>query len=283
MIDNDLITAYRRDGVVLLRQAFDADWIGRLSAGIERNIAHPGPRSRLWDRDEQGRCCFYDSQVWREIPEYQDFVLNSPCAALAGRLMGSRAVNFFFDAIFVRTPGAQFRTPWHQDEPYWSVKGFDTCSVWMPLVPVERRSALEFVRGSHLWDRKFRQTNFGALTGDARDQVVFDEGEPFPDIEGHRDDYDIVAWDMEPGDAAFFNARIIHGGSGNLAPGRGLKVFNTQWLGDDVRVCFRPEGMDPDHSQIMTEHGLKPGDRPAAPLYPMVWQAETSGAGAPAG
>ncbi len=94
---------------------------------------------------------FYDSQAWREIAEYRDFIEKSPLASLAAQLLETNRVNFFFDAVFVRTPGAQFRTPFHQDEPYWSVKGFDTCSIWMPLVSVEKKSALEFVRGSHRW------------------------------------------------------------------------------------------------------------------------------------
>lgn len=193
-------------------------------------------------------------------------------AELACRLLGSTKVNFFFDAIFARSAGVAFRTPFHQDEPYWSVEGFDTCSSWMPLVPVEKKSALEFVRGSHRWNLTYRQTNFGALTGDQRDQVWFDDGsEPFPDIEGRRPEFDIVSWEMEPGDVAIFNARTIHGGSGNLAPDRELKVFNTQWLGDDVRIKFRSEGMDPDHSAVMTEAGLTPGDRVGTDLYPEVW------------
>lgn len=275
LVEPHHIAAYRDDGVAFIRGAFSPDWVEKLRRGVEANMAAPSERGRLWDRDDHGRSCFYDSQVWREIPEYKDFALNSPCAEIAGRLMEGRSATFFFDAIFVRTPGAQFRTPFHQDEPYWSVSGFDTVSVWMPLAPVEKKSALEFVRGSHRWTEKFRQTNFGALTGDARDQVAFDDDDttPFPDIENHRDQYDILSWDMEPGDVVAFNARIIHGGSGNLAPERDLKVFNTQWLGDDVRVMFRTEGMDPDHSGVMTEHGLKPGDRPASDLYPQVWRA----------
>lgn len=66
------------------------------------------------------------------------------------------------------------------------------------------------------------------------------------------------------------NARMIHGGSGNLDPEVGLEVFNTQWLGDDVRVKFRAEGMDPDHSMIMTKAGLQPGDRLGTDLYPEI-------------
>jgi len=267
------ISRFNENGVVFLKSVFSQEWIEKLTAGIEVNIANPSERGRIWDKDEQGRSCFYDSQVWREIDAYEDFVAHSPCAQIAGELLQSGAVNFFFDAVFVRTPGAQFRTPWHQDEPYWSVEGFDTCSIWMPLVPVEKKSALEFVKGSHKWPQKFRQTNFGTLSGDERDQVVFDkEGTTaFPDIEAKRADYDILSWDMEPGDCVAFNARIIHGGSGNLSSGRDLKVFNTQWLGDDVRIKFRQEGMDPDHSEIMTQFGMKPGDRPGSDLYPELW------------
>jgi len=257
-------------GVALLRAAFSAEWVAKLTAGVDKNIASPTARGRVWDRDAKGRVCFYDSQAWREVDEYRDFVLRSPAAAIAAKLLGTTRVNFFFDAIFVRTPGAQFRTPFHQDEPYWSVEGFDTCSIWMPLVAVEKQSALEFVRGSHKWNRKFKQTNFGELTGDARDMRIEsdDDGEVFPDIDNHRDDYDIVSWAMAPGDAVAFNGRTIHGGSGNLAPQRALKVFNTQWLGDDVRVIHRSEGMDPDHSQLMRKIGLQPGQKIHGDAYP---------------
>lgn len=267
---------FAEHGVVLLRQAFDAEWIARLTAGVDNNIASPSARGRVWNRDADGRVCFYDSQAWRSIDEYRDFVVHSPAAAIAAKLLNTTRVNFFFDAIFVRSPGAQFRTPFHQDEPYWSVEGFDTCSLWMPLVAVEKRSALEFVRGSHKWNRRLKQTNFGALTGDARDMRIESEdaGEAFPDIENNRDDYDIASWDMAPGDCVAFNGRTIHGGSGNLAPGRGLQVFNTKWLGDDVRVCFRAEGMDPDHSQLMRKLGLKPGQRIGGEMYPEFRMAE---------
>ena len=284
VITDDLVEAFDRDGVVCLRGVIDPAWIGSLRAGVEKNIAAPSPRGRIWHRDDQGRTTMYDSQAWQDIPEYRAFVEHSPMGELAGRLMGSAAVNFFFDAIFTRTAGTQFRTPFHQDEPYWSVEGHQTCSCWMPLVPVERRSTLEFVRGSHRWGIRYAQTNFGALTGDERDQVVYrDVGRdaglvPFPDIEGARDRYEILGWAMEPGDVAVFNARTIHGGSGNLASDRDLKVFNTQWLGDDVRVVFRPEGMDPDHREVMTAHGLGPGDRVGGPLYPEIWRrAGTAG------
>jgi len=273
------IETFSVDGVVCLRSAFGAKWIESLSRGMDRAMGGPSERRRIWDADEHGGTTTYDSQCWLNVPEYREFVERSPMAEIAGRLLGATAVNFFFDSVFVRTAGVRFRTPFHQDEPYWSVEGFDTCSAWMPLVPVVRESALEFVRGSHRWNQRFRQENFGALTGDNRDQVGYDEDGDrmsFPDVDGNRDDFDILGWAMEPGDVAVFNARVIHGGSGNLAPDRDLRVFNTQWLGDDVRVAFRPQGMDPDHTEVMTAAGLGHGDRLGGDFYPELWRRDVA-------
>jgi len=278
MIETKTIEDYQRDGVVCVRSAVSAAWIERLRAGLEHNVANPSERARLWDRTAEGHETFYDSQTWQHNDTYREFIFDSPMAEQAAGLMQSSATNFFFDAMFVRSPGAQFSTPFHQDEPYWSVEGYDTVSAWVPLDPVGANSSLELVRGSHLWNKDFQQTNFGALTGDERDQVTYasdDDRPQFPDIEADRASYDLVSWDMEPGDVVFFNGRTVHGGGGRLPEGEGLRVFNTKWLGDDVRVCFRPDGMDPDHSGVMTEAGLAPGDRIGGAMYPEVWRTPT--------
>ena len=190
--------------------------------------------------------------------------------------MRAKEINFFFDAVFVRSPGTQFETPWHQDEPYWSIEGYDTCTIWMPLVPVKKENALAYVPGSHLSTQVFDQYNFGDLNPDGKtevDQVDFSgiAEDTIPDIDADRERYGVVSWDMEPGDCVAFNSRILHGGSGKLDKDRELRVFTSKWLGDDARIKFRECGMDPDHSAIMTEYGLKPGDRPGTDLYPRVW------------
>jgi len=146
----------------------------------------------------------------------------------------------------------------------------------MPLVPVKRKNALAYVPGSHRLDSVFYQYNFGNLNPDGKtgvDQVDFSSisEKSFPDIDADPESFGVVSWDMQPGDCVAFNSRIMHGGSGKLDEGRELRVFTTKWLGDDVRIKFRDFGMDPDHSTIMTEHGLKPGDRPGTDLYPRVW------------
>ena len=273
---------FSTDGVVCLRGLFDDDWIGVLTAGIEKNLSDPGQRSRIWDRTADNRPMFYDSDNWRRIPEYEQFVYHSPCVDIATALLTTDRVNFFFDAVFVRSTGVTFPTPWHQDEPYWSAGGMDTVSIWMPLVPVSRESALAFVPGSHLWPNHFRQRDFGELNPDRQQDVntvsFSGDWEPFPDIESDRDRYGVTSWEIQLGDCIAFNGRIIHGGSGALAPDRALKVFNTQWLGDDVRVNFRSYGMDPDHSEKMRAAGMGHGDRLDGRVYPRLPQDRNSAA-----
>lgn len=271
------IEAFSRDGVVMLPGMFGSDWIELLSKGFDRNLESPTPRGRVWDRSPDGKTMFWDNRAWFEIGEYREFVTKSPAAEIAGRVMNASRVNFYFDAVFARSPGCTFRTPWHQDEPYWSVSGHDTLTVWMPLVPVRRVNALAFVPGSHRSNATLNMFDFGKFNSDGKpgvDRVDFSKiaDEDVPDIDADPGKYGVVSWDMVPGDCVCFNSRILHGGSGQLGPDDELRVFTSKWVGDDVQIVFREEGMDPDHTEMMTAHGLKPGDRPDHPeIYPEIW------------
>jgi len=275
-ITPDEVETYHRDGVLLLPGMFDKDWIELLNKGLDANIEAPTRRSRIWYKDTSGRSMFYDHTAWKGIEEYRKFIFNSPAAQICGQLMRSTTINFFFDSVFVRSTGTQFETPWHQDEPYWSVEGYDACSIWMPLGPVKQKNALSFVPGSHRLKTVFKQYNFGDLNPVRKknvDQVDFSDiaEQEFPDINADPKRFGVVSWDMQPGDCIAFNGRTMHGGSGKLDDDCELRVFTTKWVGDDVRIKFRDCGMDPDHSADMIEKNLKPGDRPGTNLYPRIW------------
>jgi ectoine hydroxylase-related dioxygenase (phytanoyl-CoA dioxygenase family) len=275
-ITPDEVETYHRDGVLLLPGMFDKDWIELLNKGLDANIEAPTRRSRIWYKDTSGRSMFYDHTAWQGIEEYRKFIFNSPAAQICGQLMRSTTINFFFDSVFVRSTGTQFETPWHQDEPYWSVEGYDACSIWMPLGPVKQKNALSFVPGSHRLKTVFKQYNFGDLNPVRKknvDQVDFSDiaEQEFPDINADPKRFGVVSWDMQPGDCIAFNGRTMHGGSGKLDDDCELRVFTTKWVGDDVRIKFRDCGMDPDHSADMIEKNLKPGDRPGTNLYPRIW------------
>ena len=276
---DDEVEAFGRDGVIMVPGMFDAGWIELLTAGLDRHLTAPTERARVWDRDAEGRTMFWDSMAWQGVPEYERFVRASPAASLAAALLRSERIRFFFDAVFMRSAGSQFQTPWHQDEPYWSVEGHQTSTVWMPLDPVNAENALAFVPGSHLGATVFDQYDFGSLNPDGKHQVDRSDFSAVaeadvPDISADPDRFGVVSWDMEPGDCVVFNSRILHGGSGRLPDDRQLRVFTSKWLGDDVRIRFRDEGMDPDFSDLMRAHGLASGDLPGSELLPeieLVW------------
>ena len=69
------------------------------------------------------------------------------------------------------------------------------------------------------------------------------DGEKMPDVEANRADYDIMGFDVEPGDALFFSSWIIHGSPGNAGDHRRV-ALSTRWLGDDA-VWYPHAGCDP--------------------------------------
>lgn len=275
LVSDELVEAFDRDGAVCLRGVFDHEWIDLLRRGFQEVQANPSPRAHEFIRTSDGKVFRSDPDNWERIPEYEEFVRGSPCAELAARLMKSERANLFFDQSFYRSPGQQFRTPWHQDEPYWSIEGFQTLGVWMPLVPVEKKSSLEFVAGSHRWTQKYRQIDFDDLTPEAlqgaRPNLDGEGWQALPDFDADPERWKILSWAMEPGDCAVFNGRTFHGGSGRLATDRDLSVYNTKWAGDDVRAAFRPWKMQPDHTGKMLAGGMKPGDPLDPRLFPQLW------------
>jgi ectoine hydroxylase-related dioxygenase (phytanoyl-CoA dioxygenase family) len=86
--------------------------------------------------------CFTIVRHGRVLTSIASLFFDSSAAFIATQLMKSAQINFYYDAVFVRSPGSQFTTHWHQDEPYWSVNGYDARTIWMQLVPVKRENAL---------------------------------------------------------------------------------------------------------------------------------------------
>ena len=118
----------------------------------------------------------------------------------------------------MKEPGTAHPTPWHQDQPYWPVKGWQITSVWIALDPIDRSNgAVEFIAGSHSWGVNYRPTPF--RKGHEIKFTVSDL-QQIPDIDADRSKYDIRWWPMAPGDCLVFHAMIVHGAPGNDTPGR---------------------------------------------------------------
>jgi ectoine hydroxylase-related dioxygenase (phytanoyl-CoA dioxygenase family) len=262
------IEAFRRDGAACIRGAFSGEHIALVAASIERNLAEPSERALVASRpDDPGRF-FEDFCNWQQLPDLERVVRSSPAAAIAGELMGAERVRFYHDHVLVKEPGTTQRTPWHQDQPYYNIDGTQTCSVWIPVDQVTRASTLEFVAGSHIGPWMMPRT---FLDNQAR---WFPEGslEELPDIESARSEYEIVGWELEPGDAVFFNMLTLHS-AGGVDGMRRRRVLSLRFLGDDVTHTPRAWKTSPDFPGLDDE--LPSGAPMDHPLFPVVWERHT--------
>lgn len=247
LITDEMVQDYARDGVVLIPGLF-TDWVEKLRDGIERNMTEPGPYAAENLKPGEGGRFFDDYCNWTRIPEFSDFVENSNAASAAAKLMGSEKVQMFHDHVLVKEPGTSKPTPWHQDSPYYFVKGTQTISFWVPLDPVEEAS-LRCVAGSHQWEREVLPTRW------LNEDDFYPDPEsyrpvPDPDAEGMK----VVEWPMQAGDAVAFNYRTLHGARGNERSTR-RRAFSLRLVGDDARYVERPGKTSPP----FPGHDMKPG------------------------
>jgi ectoine hydroxylase-related dioxygenase (phytanoyl-CoA dioxygenase family) len=247
-IPENAVHDFEEHGVTLLRGVLN-DWVEPLRSGVERNMADPGPFVRDY-RDDLGGRFFGDFCNWQRIPEYREFLFDSPAADIAGALMQTRSVRLFHEHVLVKEPATEIPTPWHHDQPYYCVDGVMNCSIWLPLDPVPKKRGLEFIAGSHRWQRWFRPERF-----DRTPLFENDTQEPMPDIEGHRDRYDIRCWDLEPGDVVAFHYLTLHGAPANRSGSRRRRAFSSRWVGDDATFAIRSGRTSPPFPDCRLRHG----------------------------
>lgn len=275
-LSDDQVQDFRRDGVICIRSAVDEELVARMIDAVDAAIAKPSRfGGNITDPGQPGMY-FQDRHLFPTDPTFRAFLDETTLAGLAAQATGSNNIRAFYDHIFVKDPGTQENFVWHQDRPYWPVDGTQICSTWLALTAADAESsALEFVAGSHRWDRTFRP-EYPALEGkdpDAVEAVLWrglaDHIRSFDDVcpafEEQPDLYDVISFAVEPGDALLFDYRTVHR-SGPNSGGARRSAISWRWLGDDAYWAPKP-GADPivkpedtflDAGQLITDDAVFP-------------------------
>jgi ectoine hydroxylase-related dioxygenase (phytanoyl-CoA dioxygenase family) len=264
-ISEEDIAFYRENGAIVVRGAFQPDDVSLLEQGISRNIAEPSPLAIVASRPEDPGYFLEDFCNWQRIPQYQQFLETSPAAAIAGQLMGSRVARLYHDHLLVKEPKTVAKTPWHQDQPYYNIDGFENVSMWMPVDPVTEDATLKFVAGSHRQGWMMPRT---FMTNEAK---WFPEGtlKELPDIDGNPGAHKILRWALKPGDAVFFHMLTLHA-AGGVGNGNRRRVVSFRFIGDDVTFAPRPWRTSPPFPGLVKE--LEKGAPLDHPLFPVLWK-----------
>lgn len=263
MIDAALCAAFERDGAVLLRGLVGRAWLERLGSAIERDIAHPGPCFHGYEVEGGGR--FHGNmRIWEGDRDFADYCRRSALPEAAATLLDASEVRLYYDQLFVKEPGTNAPTRWHNDQPYWPVRGWPILSFWLALDRVTKESgALEFVRGSHRWGQWFQPEPFAAGGSDyARNPDYVD----MPDLEAERDAYEFLTWELEPGDVVAFHALTVHGGPPNHSRVR-RRGYTVRYSGPGMTYYAGP-GTSP----FLHDDQLADGAPLAGARYPVVWK-----------
>lgn len=221
---------------------------------------------------------FIDTGVAARLDSYRQLCVNGALPEIAGQLLQSGVVRFFGDQVFVKEPNTPGKTAFHQDATYFEIEGEQCCVMWVPADPVTLETgAMMYVRGSHRDGTLYKPNVFISQA-----PLPGSEGVDLPDIENNLDDYDIVHFDVEPGDVLVHHYRTIHGTGGNQSRYQVRRAASIRYCGDDIRFKERPWAPAQLHHTVR----LKTGDPLGGPDFPVVWERKSGdrpSAGAAAG
>ena len=255
------VNSYKQDGAIVVRDIFKP-WINILREGFDKVLKNPGPHAREnVSKNENGRF-FEDYCNWHRIPEFLRFVKESPAAQIVAEATSSKSIQAFHDHIFIKDPGTNKLTPWHQDMPYYCVDGNDTGSYWIPLDEVDKENTLKVILGSHNWSKLVQPTKWSNDKPWYKNKTDFMD---MPNIESF--EKEIMIPDLNLGDAVLFNFKIVHGTSGNSTKNR-RRAFSMRFIGDDVRYIDRGGETSPPFTGI----NLKSGDILRTDWFPIIWK-----------
>ncbi|MGI9622260.1 MAG: phytanoyl-CoA dioxygenase family protein [Acidimicrobiales bacterium] len=265
LLTSEVRTNYERDGVVMIPGALHQEWLLLVELGLQRVLANAGQQKHLFFGGEQGE--FVETIRNTEVtPELQRLVYDSPIADVIGALIGSENIWLYSDEFFVKEGGSCERTPWHQDTPYWPIAGDQIASMWISLDPLPAEECLEYVAGSHkgpIYD--------GFAPSRVREDPTYPHyGKgypPLPDIEADRSSWNIVSWDIQPGDVIVAHPSVLHGG-GPTGPTSRRRALTVRCYGDDIVYDRRPDSRPTVPLTPGLSLALNPGDPLRSPWYP---------------
>jgi len=270
VIDNRALIALAedlaREGAICVRDAIDPEWMRTLDDGFWRNI--DSRRSELINIDLVSDFVM-DSNCWMHVPEYIQFVKESPTASLVGALSGANELNVLDNDLLWNRHPQSIPTPWHQDCMYYDLAGH-LYSLWIPLDSVEELASLVVVRASHKWGRRFSPADFSGSVNDILETVSLpqDVEPPFnPDKE--ESGVEFMRWEMARGDAILFDGRAVHGRGAGIPCGSSLRRLTFRFVTEDAR--WLPSAYP--WTQLRMKPGeLSPGERLSSPSFPLVWK-----------
>ena len=183
---------------------------------------------------------------------YEPMLRALPFADFLAEIWESEHVWFWGEELFIKEDGRVGRSGWHQDTATVPFKGEHFANFWISFESLPRENSLEIVRGSHR-DAPHYKTGYEKVLLDLYDKAGSgdhrksserrkDPRPDVPDIEAERrrdpTSWDVLGWELEPGDVIACHPRALHGGAPVDASCPNRHTLSLRFFGDDV--SYRP-------------------------------------------
>lgn len=252
------ISSFHKDGHILLRGVAAPNEISIYHSAIRQAVERFNTEKRaLEDRDTYAKAFLQVMNLWVRDDAVRRFTLARRFGKIAADLLGVDGIRIYHDQALYKEAGGG-RTPWHQDQHYWPLDTDNTVTMWMPLVDVTSdMGTMSFASGSQV------EGYLGDLPiSDHSD----DELKKFIEARGYPT---INSGDMKAGDATFHTGWTLHGAPGNQSS-VAREVMTIIYVADGVRVG-KTDNANRESDLRSWMPGLKPGDRVASELNPLVY------------
>ena len=268
------INQFNKDGAIFIKGKFDVKWIEKLKKGIERDINNPSHRFKSHTLKKDVPAYLEDYWTWDLVPEFKDFVFNSPYAKIAAELMSAKKINLVMDNWFLRQGGSKSSTPFHHDISYFDMDG-TMCVLWLPLQPTGKNEGVVWVKGSHLWNKLFLRVLFkDGHKVEGKECIV--NGKKYelpPDILGNKDKYEFLQWDCELGDCVIFDMRTLHGTLSSSIPDKTLSRYTLRVAKEDAKISYIGDWTSYNYRKAMQDAGYKNGDSLGGKMFPVLYNS----------
>ena len=207
--------AFAADGYVIVRQLFDQEEVALMAGAIEQD---PDLQNSLYDRkDAQGKAT--KMATWNHPGDsvYGLAARSHRVVDTVEQMLGGE-VYHYHSKLTAKEPREGGAWEWHQDYGYWYHNGCllpHMASVMVALDHATRENGcLQVIRGSHLVGR----VEHGIIPGE---QVGADPKR----VEQMLQQMPLEYVEMEPGDALFFHANVMHRSDQNRSANRRWTVI----------------------------------------------------------
>ncbi|HEV2598864.1 phytanoyl-CoA dioxygenase family protein [Sphingopyxis sp.] len=262
------------DGAIVVRGLFSQEHLRRMREAFDYGLAHPGPQHALVGEGTPDEL-FNDYGNPENGEVHRATIKDLGLDDFAASLWDSEHVWFVGEELFIKKGNSGGRSPWHQDTSYVPMNGPQLLNIWTSFEKVPRKNSLEFVRGSHT-AIQYNGSSYNDPSDPTKPLWLNCDWPRLPEIEADRakdpSSWDVITWEVEPGDALVFHSGILHGGAPTTpdCPERHTLVY--RFHGD--KLFYRPlptEGCDYEYDiSDLNDPSLTPGEPYRSPNYPQL-------------